>query len=96
MNKIFLDEWVTVVLTKIKGSTFRLTFSHLKPIKTRGGGKCAPLAPVTYLCITIQIHERAEKNLTFPNYEFGKGRYAFYPMKLSRFANKKYSLSEIP
>ena len=24
-------------------------------------------------------------SLTFPNYEFGKGQYAFYPMKLSRF-----------
>ena len=29
------------------------------------------------------------KNLTFPNYEFGKGPYAFYPMKLSRFRVKK-------
>ena len=24
------------------------------------------------------------KNLTFPNHEFGKGQYAFYPMKLFR------------
>ena len=28
------------------------------------------------------------KNLTFPNYKFGKGKYAFYPIKLSRFAEK--------
>ena len=28
------------------------------------------------------------KNLTFPNYKFGKGNYAFYPIKLSRFAEK--------
>ena len=27
-------------------------------------------------------------NLISPNYEFGKGQYAFYPMKLSRFAEK--------
>ena len=27
-------------------------------------------------------------SLTFPNYEFGKGQYAFYTMKLSRFAKK--------
>ena len=29
------------------------------------------------------------KNLTFPNYEFGKGQCAFYPLKLSRFGEKK-------
>ena len=63
------------------------TFSRKKvwefnPIKTRGGGHCAP--PVTYLRVTVQIHVRAcWKNLTFPNYEFGKGPYAFYPIKLS-------------
>ena len=52
-----------------------------------GGAHCAP--PVTYLRITVQIHVRAlRKNLTFPNYEFGIGHYAFYPMKLSRFAKK--------
>ena len=28
------------------------------------------------------------KNLTFLNYKFGKGNYAFYPIKLSRFAEK--------
>ena len=33
---------------------------------------CAP--PVTYLRVTVQIHVQAcWKNLTFPNYEFGKG-----------------------
>ena len=31
-----------------------------------------------------------------PNYEFGKGHNVFYPTKLSRFAEKKYSSSEIP
>ena len=29
------------------------------------------------------------KNLTFPIYEFGKGQCAFYPQKLSRFAEKE-------
>ena len=43
-------------------------------------GLCPP--PFTYLRVTVQIH------LTFP-YEFGKGHYAFYPMKLSRFAEEK-------
>ena len=28
------------------------------------------------------------KNLTFPDYEFGEGQYAFYPIKLSSFAEK--------
>ena len=60
---------------------------HLNPIWPGGGAHCAP--PVTYLRITVQIHVRAHwKNLTFPNYEFGIGHYAFYPMKLSRFAEK--------
>ena len=29
------------------------------------------------------------KNMTFPNYKFGKVQYAFYPIKLSRFAQNK-------
>ena len=28
------------------------------------------------------------KNLTLPNYEFGKGQYAFFPMKFSRFGER--------
>ena len=73
----------------IKSSILRLTLS------TPRGAHCAP--PVTYLRTTVQIHVPARwKNLTFPNYEFGIGHYAFYPMKLSRFAEKKYSSSEIP
>ena len=27
-------------------------------------------------------------SLTFPNYEFGKGQYAYYPVKQSRFDEK--------
>ena len=34
--------------------------------------------------------------LTLSNDKFEKGLYAFYPIKLSRFAEKKYSSSEIP
>ena len=46
--------------------------------------------PVTYLRVTGKIRVRAcWKNLTFPNDEFGKGQYAFYTIKLSRFAEKK-------
>ena len=33
-------------------------------------------------------HTSVLKKLTFPNEEFGKGQYAFYPIKLSRFAEK--------
>ena len=47
-----------------------------------------------YICANARTS--ALKNLTFPNFEFGIGHYAFYPMKLSRFAEKKYSSSEIP
>ena len=43
----------------------------------------------SYLRISLQIHVRARwKNLTFPNYKFGKGQYAFYPVQIS-FAKKK-------
>ena len=50
--------------------------------------------PVTYLRITGQIHVPAcWKNLTFPNYEFGKGQYAFYPIK-SRFSEKKNNVPQ--
>ena len=42
-------------------------------------------------------HTRALKNLTFPNYNFGGGKYAFYPSKLSRFANKKdFVVNRVP
>ena len=58
------------------------------PIYPRGGAHCAP--PVTYLRISVQIRVRARwKNLTFLSYEFGKGQYTFYPVKLSRFLEKK-------
>ena len=36
------------------------------------------------------------KNLTFPNDEFGKGQCAFYPIKLSPFAEKKQSSPKMP
>ena len=38
---------------------------------------------------------RGLKNLTFPNHKFGRGQYAVYPVKLSRFA-EKIKFSEIP
>ena len=33
-------------------------------------------------------------SLTVPNYEFRKGQYGFYPMKLSRFAEKNEVLQK--
>ena len=48
---------------------------------------------VTYLRILCKYttHVRARwKNLTFPNYDFGKGQYAFYPIKFSRFDKNKF------
>ena len=55
----------------------------------RGHAHCAP--PVTYLLISGQLRVRVcWKNLTFLSYEFGKGQYTFYPVKLSRFFEKKY------
>ena len=39
-----------------------------------------------YICANACMS--ALKNFTSPNYKFGKGQYAFYPVKLSRFAEK--------
>ena len=66
----------------------RISMRYFNPISTRGGHIVSP--PVTYLCISVQIRVRARwKNLTFLSYEFGKGQYTFYPVKLSRFLEKK-------
>ena len=46
-----------------------------------GGTLCPPCHEGKYM------YERVEK--TFPNYEFGKGQYTFYRIKLSRFAEKQ-------
>ena len=46
--------------------------------------------PLPRICLylnLIRIRVRW-KNLIFPNYKFGKGQYAFYPVKLYRFAEK--------
>ena len=52
----------------------------------KGIGHICP--PGTYLHISTQIHLQGIENLTIPNHKFGKGQYAFYPVKLSRFAEK--------
>ena len=39
-------------------------------------------SPLTLTCDPLDVPQ------TFPNYDFGKGQYAFYPVKLSRFAEK--------
>ena len=46
--------------------------------------------------ISANTHTCALKNLTFPNYKFGKGQYAFYPIKLSRFAGEKKLIRNTP
>ena len=63
--------------------------SELTLLGLGGGGLYAPLRPCfcTYLC--KYTYKRVEKNLTSPNYKFGRGQYAFYPVKLSRFAEKE-------
>ena len=57
------------------------------PIRTGGGEEYIPL-PCICVCFCNYTYERIEKNLTLPDYKFGKGQYAFYPKKLSRFAGK--------
>ena len=51
-----------------------------------GGAYMPPRHVFVYICANTCMS--ALKNFTFPNYEFGKGQYAFYPAKLSRFAEK--------
>ena len=61
---------------------------NINPIWPRGGHIVPP--PITYLRISVLVRVRAHwKNLTFLGYEFGKGQYTFYPLKLSCFAEKK-------
>ena len=43
---------------------------------------------------SANTHTSVLKKLTFPNEEFGKGQYAFYPIKLSRFAEKNKTISD--
>ena len=51
------------------------------------GAHCAPLSRIcVYLC--KYAYERIEKKLVFLSYEFGKRQYTFYPVTLSRFAEK--------
>ena len=61
------------------------------PIRTGKGGNIVP----SLSRITVQIHVGAcIKNLTSPNYEFKKGQCAFFPIKLSRFCERKNSVSQ--
>ena len=48
----------------------------------------APGHVFAYTCAKKPIDKYLLKNLTFPNYKFGGGQYAVYPVKLSRFAEK--------
>ena len=66
----------------------KLSKCSINPIWPRGGHIVPPLSRIcVYLC--KYAYERIEKNLTFLGYEFGKGQYTFYPLKLSCFAEKK-------
>ena len=68
---------------------------EVNPIRPRVG----PIVPaLSRICIYLgkYTYKRIEKNLTSPNYKFGRGQYAFYPVKLSCFAEKKWCLSDTP
>ena len=55
--------------------------SSLLTLFTPAGGTLCPPPPATYLRITSV--SACWKNLTFPNYEFGKGQYPFHPLEFS-------------
>ena len=65
-----------------------------KQIRGRGGIYALSWHVFAYICANTPTSV-LKKNLTFPNYKFGKGKYAFHPVKLSRYAEKMI-LSEIP
>ena len=48
-----------------------------------------PICPMPRICVSLckYTYERIEK-LDFQNFKFGKGQYAFHPVKLSRFDEK--------
>ena len=53
-----------------------------------GGGAYMPPSGHVFAHMFANIVQARWKNLTSPNYKFGKGQFAFYPVKLSRFAEK--------
>ena len=59
--------------------------SWLTLLTLAGGTLCPPRHIFAYNW--ANTHTSVLKK-TFPNYEFRKGQYAFYPIKLSRFAEK--------
>ena len=68
-------------------------FRRFLTLFARGGGGIVPPCHV-FVYNWLYTHTSVLKNLTFPLHEFGKGQYAFYPMKLSRFAEKNEVLQK--
>ena len=60
------------------------------PSLTLLGPEGGTLCPPCHVFVYNGANTRTSvlKNLILPNYEFGKGQYAFYPMKLLRFSEK--------
>ena len=64
-------------------------FNSSSSVNHKKGWTVCPLSHVfAYICANARTGV-LKKNLTFFSYDFGKGEYTFYPVKLSRFAKKR-------
>ena len=66
----------------------KLNFYSIHLFGPGGGTLCPPCHVFAYICENMRVRAHW-KNLTFLSYEFGKGQYTFYCVKLSRFAERK-------
>ena len=66
--------------------TIRINRFLLLTLSAQGVAYMPPLARILYICANTRA--RALKNLTFPNYKFGKGQYAFLSHKIILFCRK--------
>ena len=75
------------VSNSLKGRHFSFCGSISLPLFGPGGGTLCPLCHV-FAHICPNTRTSALKKLDFSHFEFGKGQYTFYPVKLSRFLKK--------
>ena len=88
---------LTFITKSKKHSNHRLMTTKQYPNITLfapAGANCAPCHVFVNICANTRTS--VLKNLTFPKYEFGKGNYAFYPIKIFRFAENKIKFIRNP
>ena len=85
--------WYQIIVDNysVKGEvhlTFGLQCHLLELCRHDRGGTIVPPPCHVFAYNRANTPTSVLKNLTLPNYEFGKGQYAFFPMKFSRFGER--------